>query len=390
VRMHVPYKAALGVVGLAAAAAFASVYWRSSYRPVSAPAPISPVPVVTALVQQHDEPIILSGLGTVQALNTASIQSQVTGVLEEVDFVEGQSVKRGDILAKIDPRLYQAALAQAQGQLAKDTALHAQAESDLARYQALGREDSIALQQVADQKFLVAQDAAAMEADKGMVASDQTQLDYTILRAPFDGVTGLLQIQIGNLIQPTNTTGIVVLTQVQPISVVFILPNADIATVQTAMAKGPVQATVYDQSGVKQLDVGTLLSINNQAAPTSGTVQLKAIFPNEHYQLWPGTFVNVDLTTSVVPNALTIPTNALQQNDKGQFVYVVGADKRVSVRPVELAQRLHAVALISKGLQAGETVVVQGQYRLTPGTPVVATAPSEAPNPSTASSGMLP
>jgi membrane fusion protein, multidrug efflux system len=389
VRMHVPYKSALGVVGLAAAA-FAFVYWRSSDRPVSAPAPISPVPVVTALVQQHDEPIIISGLGTVQALNTASIQSQVTGVLEEVDFVEGQSVKRGDILAKIDPRLYQAALTQAQGQLAKDTALHAQAESDLARYQALGREDSIALQQVADQKFLVAQDAAAMEADRGMIASAQAQLDYTTLRAPFDGVTGLLQIQIGNLIQPTNTMGIVVLTQVQPIAVVFILPNADITAVQVAMAKGPVQATVYDQSGAKKLDVGTLLSINNQAVPTSGTIQLKAIFPNQHRQLWPGTFVNVDVTTSVVPDALTIPTNALQQNDKGQFVYVIGADKRVSVRPVEVAQRLHAVALISKGLQTGETVVVEGQYRLTPGTPVVVTSPSEASNPSTASAGMLP
>ena len=156
------------------------------------------------------------------------------------------------------------------------------------------------------------------------------------------------------------------------------------------MARGPVQATVYDQSGSNELDVGTLLSINNQAAPTSGTVQLKAIFPNQHRQLWPGTFVNVDLTTSVIRNALTIPTDALQQNDQGQFVYVVGADNRVAIRPVEVAQRLHAVALISKGLQAGETVVVQGQYRLTPGTVVAAAAPSGAPNPSTASAGMLP
>ena len=388
-RMRVPYKSALGVVGLAAVA-LALVYWRFADQPASAPAAASPVPVVTAQVQRHDEPIVLSGLGTVQALNTASIQSQVTGVLEEVDFVEGQTVKKGDVLAKIDRRLFEAALAQAQGQLAKDTALHAQAQSDLARFQKLGKEDSIALQQVADQQFLVAQDAAAMEADRGLIASDQAQLDYTILRAPFDGVTGLLQIQIGNLIQPSNTMGIVVLTQVQPIAVVFILPQADIAPVQTAMAKGPVQATVYDQSGAEQLDVGTLLSINNQAMPTSGTVQLKAIFQNQQRQLWPGTFVNVDLTTSVVPNALTIPTNALQQNDKGQYVYVVGADKRVSVRPVEVAQRLHAVALISKGLQAGETVVVQGQYRLTPGTLVVATAPSDAPSPSTASAGMLP
>ena len=387
--MHVPYKPLLGFVGLAGAA-FAVVHFRSADEPRSVDGPASPVPVVTAQVQQHDEPIVLSGLGTVEALNTASIQSQVTGVLEQVNFTEGQTVKKGDVLAKIDPRLYQAALEQAQGQLAKDTALHAQAESDLARYQKLGTENSIALMQVADQQFLVAQDAAAMKTDQGLINTDQTNLDYTTLRAPFDGVTGLLQIQIGNLIQPTNTTGIVVLTQVQPISVVFTLPNADIAAVQAAMARGPVQATVYDQSGKKQLDVGTLLAINNQATTTTGTVQLKAIFPNHERQLWPGTFVNVDLTTSVVKNALTIPTNALQQNNNGQFVYVVGADKRVSVQPVEVAQRLHAIALISKGLKAGETVVVQGQYRLTPGTLVAATAPSSAVNPSTASSGMLP
>jgi membrane fusion protein, multidrug efflux system len=365
------------------------LHWRRDRDQLPA-APASPVPVVTAQVLQRDEPIVLTGIGTVQALNTASIQSQVTGVLEEVDFTEGQTVKKGDVLAKIDPRLYQAALEQAQGQLAKDTALHAQAESDLARYQKLGTENSIALMQVADQQFLVAQDAAAMKTDQGLINTDQTNLDYTTLRAPFDGVTGLLQVQIGNLIQPSNTTGIVVLTQVQPISVVFTLPNADIGPVQAAMARGPVQATVFDQSGTKKLDVGTLLAISNQAATTSGTVQVKAIFPNDERQLWPGTFVNVDLTTSVVHNALTIPTNALQQNDKGQFVYVVGADNRVSIEPVEVTQRLHAVALISKGLQAGDTVVVQGQYRLTPGILVAATKASEAPNPSTASAGMLP
>jgi multidrug efflux system membrane fusion protein len=387
--MHVPYKSALGLV-VSAAAAFAVIHWRSADQPASTRAAASPVPVVIAQVQQHDEPIVLSGLGTVEALNTASIQSQVTGVLEEVDFTEGQTVKRGDVLAKVDPRVYEAALKQAQGQLARDTTLHAQAESDLARYQKLGTENSIALQQVADQQFLVAQDAAAMKTDQGVIDTDQTNLDYTTLRAPFDGVTGLLQIQIGNLIQPTNTTGIVVLTQVQPISVVFTLPNAEIAPVQEAMARGPVQATVYDQSGAKQLDVGTLLAINNQATTTTGTVQLKAIFPNHERQLWPGTFVNADLTTSVVKNALTVPTNALQENNNGQFVYVVGADKKVSVQPVEVTQRLHAVALIAKGLQAGETVVVQGQYRLTPGTLVVATAPSNVLNTSTASSGMLP
>ena len=387
--MRMLTKLALIVVALGAAA-FAIIRWRSIDEPRSASLPTSPVPVVTTLVQQRDEPIVLTGIGTVQALNTASIQSQVTGMLDQVNFVEGQTVKKGDILAQIDPRLFQAALAQAQAQLAKDTALHAQAQSDLARFQKLSTEDSIALQQVADQQFLVAQDAAAMQADQAMIDSDKTNLAFTTLRAPFDGVTGILQTDIGNLIQPTDTTPIVVLTQMQPIAVIFTLPQADIPAVQEALARGPLEATAYDQGGRKELDKGKLLLVNNQATTTSGTVELKAIFPNERRQLWPGTFVNVDLTTSVVPNALIVPVNAVQQNNNGQFVYVVGADKKVSVQPVEVEQRMHGVALIAKGLQAGETVVVQGQYRLTPGTLVVAAEPSDAPNPTPASAGMLP
>jgi membrane fusion protein, multidrug efflux system len=269
VRMHVTYK--LGIVGLAATV-FAFVYWRFTGDHASPSAPIAPVPVVTALVRQHDEPIALSGLGTVAALNTASIQSQVTGVLEEVDFTEGETVKgrdpRQDRPSSLPGRPGAGPRTIGQGH-------RPSCPSGIrsARYQKLGTENSIALQQVADQQFLVAQDAAAMEADRGMINMDQTNLDYTTLRAPFDGVTGILQTEVGNLIQPTNTTGIVVLTPVQPIAVVFILPQADIAAVQTALAKGPVQATVYDQSGSKQLDVGKLLTINNQALPSSGTVQ---------------------------------------------------------------------------------------------------------------------
>jgi multidrug efflux system membrane fusion protein len=353
-------------------------------------APPRSIPVVEATVQRQDVPVVVSGIGTVQALNTATIHVQVTGLLEEVDFTEGQLVKRGDILAKIDPRVYQATLLQYQGQLAKDTALHAQAQADLQRYQALGKEDSIALQQVQDQLMLVEQDAGLMRSDQGLIDGAQTQLDYTTLRAPFDGVTGLRLIDIGNVVHPTDTTGIVVVTQVQPISVVFTLPAIDIAPVQAAIARGPVQAIVYDQADVKQLDVGTLLLINNQADPSSGTVQLKANFANERNQLWPGTFVNVSLTTSVVKDALTVPTDALQQNDSGQFVYVVGAENKVSIRPVEVAQRLHAVALISKGLSGGETVVVQGQYRLTPGALVAAAPAPRVPDTSTGSAGMLP
>ena len=227
---------------------------------------------------------------------------------------------------------------------------------------------------VADQQFLVAQDAAAMEADRGMIASDQAQLDYTTLRAPFDGVTGLLQIQIGNLIQPTNTMGIVVLAQVQPIAVVFILPNADIAAVQAGYGERTgcrrrlmIKPTTAD---VERLPVHQGQAADFRYGSAQGDI------PESTSSALAWDVRQCSTTTSVVPNALTIPTNALQQNDKGQFVYVVGADKRVSVRPVEVAQRLRGIALISKGLQAGETVVVQGQYRLTPGTPVVAMAPS--------------
>jgi multidrug efflux system membrane fusion protein len=374
--MRAVYK--LGLSAIVLGVLITVIYSRSAVRSRSPVAGVSPVPVVTAQVQQRDVPIVLTGLGTVQALNTATIHVQVTGLLEEVDFSEGQLVKRGDVLARIDPRVFEATLAQFQGQLAKDTALHAQAQADLQRFQMLGKEDSIAAQQVQDQQMLVAQDGA------------KTQLDYTTLRAPFDGVTGLRLIDIGNVVHPTDTTGIVVVTQVQPISVAFTLPAADIPPVQAAIARGPVQATVYNQAGVKQLDVGTLLLINNQADPLSGTVQLKANFPNKQNQLWPGTFVNVSVTTSVVKDALTAPTDAVQQNDSGQYVFVVGADNRVTPRSVEVAQRLQGVALISKGLRAGETVVVQGQYRLTPGALVAAAPASGVPNSSTASAGMLP
>jgi membrane fusion protein, multidrug efflux system len=399
--MRIVYKLALGVLALGAAiAGIMHVMTADQTRSVLVPA--LPVPVVTALVQQRDEPIILTGLGAVQALNTATIHSQVTGLLEEVEFTEGQLVKRGDILARIDPRLYEATLAQYQGQLAKDTALHAQAQADLQRYQALGREDSIALQQVQDQKLLVEQDAGLMQSDQGLVDGAKTQLDFTTLRAPFDGVTGIRLLDVGNIIYPprssttstqpnADSNAVVVITQIQPISVVFTLATKDIPSVQAALARSkPLQAIVYDQSGAKQLDVGTLLLINNQADTSSGTVQLKANFPNAQRQLWPGVFVNVELVTSVVHNALTVPTDALQQNDHGQFVFVVGADNKVAVRQVEVAQRQHAVALISKGLKAGEPVVVQGQYRLTPGVPVAEAPASEVANKTTASSGMLP
>jgi multidrug efflux system membrane fusion protein len=383
------HKVGLGVIALALLG-FAFLQYRAgsvSKPPAASPAP---VPVVAASVQQHDVPLILTGLGTVQALNAATIRGQVTGILERIDFTEGQMVKRGDVLAEIDPRIFQAQLDQARAQHARDQALLTNQEINLRRNEPLQQRGFASEQQVTGEQAQISQTQSTIKADQALIDNAQTQLDFATLRAPFDGVTGIRLVDIGNVIRPADPGGIVVLTQLQPISVIFTLPAAEIGTVQEALARGPVAATVYDQAGSRQLDTGTLLLINNQADPNSGTVQLKATFPNAQRQLWPGTFVNVQVTTSVLKDALTIPTNAVQQNDQGEFVFVVGADHKVSTRPVKVGQRVRGIALVSEGLNTGETVVVQGQYRLTPGTVVAASEPAQVPNTTTGSAGMLP
>ncbi len=365
-------------------------YGASPAPPAPAAPPQAPVPVVTAPVRKQNVPITLTGVGTVNALNVATIRSQVTGYLQSADFKEGEFVRRGDVLARIDPRLYRARLEQAQAQLAKDQALLANQKTNLARNEPLLQKGFATDQQVVSERAQIAQTESAVKGDQAAIDSAQTELDFATLRAPFDGVTGIRRVDIGNIINPTDPGGIVVLTQVQPISVLFTLPTGDIAAVQAALTRGAVPATVYDQSGDRTLDTGTLLLINNQADPQSGTVQLKAIFPNAERQLWPGSFVNAAVTTSVETGALTIPTNALQLSDKGQFVYVVGGDDTVSVRPVKVRQRTRGVALVAEGLKEGETVVVQGQYRLKPGTRITPASPDQVPDTSTASAGMLP
>jgi multidrug efflux system membrane fusion protein len=367
-----------------------------AYRHEAAPPPASnagvaaPVPVVTAAVRKQDVPITLTGVGTVNALNVATIRSQVTGYLQSADFTEGQFVRRGDVLARIDPRIYQARLEQAQAQLAKDQALLTNQKTNLARNEPLLQKGFATDQQVVSERAQIAQTESALKGDQAAIDYAQTELDFATLRAPFDGVTGIRRIDIGNIVNPTDPGGIVVLTQVQPISVLFTLPTSDIAAVHAALTRGPVAATAYDQSGDRKLDTGSLLLINNQADPKSGTVQLKAVFPNAERQLWAGSFVNAEVTTSVEKGALTVPTNALQLSDKGQFVYVVGSDDTVSVRPVKVRQRTRGIALVSEGLKDGETVVVQGQYRLKPGTRVAPANPDQVPDTSTATAGMLP
>lgn len=360
--------------------------------PAPAPGPSQPeaVPVVEAQVRVQDVPTILSGIGTVKAFNAATIRSQVSGLVQSVDFTEGQPVKQGERLAQVDPRPYQARLDQAQAQLERDRAQLANVKVNLDRNLPLLSRGFATEQTVADQRAQVAQLEATVKFDQGALDDARTQLSYTTLVAPFAGITGVRQLDIGNIIHPTDANGLVVVTQVQPISVLFTLPSSAIDAVQDALAAGTVKAVAYDQSGRTALDTGTLLLINNEADPNTGTVQLKATFPNAKRRLWPGMFVNVELVTATVKNALTIPTNALQQSDQGQFVYVVGADRTVSVRPVEIGQRLRGMALVSKGLTTGETVVVQGQYRLTAGATVRSAPPEQVADSSPATAGMLP
>lgn len=378
--------AALGALGLGLGVAR---YREESVR-ARPEASFPAVPVVTASVRQEDVPIILRGIGTVQALNRALIRSQVTGYLESLSFTEGQTVRRGDVLARLDPRIYQAKLGTAEANLGRDQALLTNRQVNLQRNEPLLQRGFASEQAVTGEKAQIAQSENIVKGDQAALDYARTELDFATLRAPFDGVTGIRLIDIGNIIQPSDPGGIVVLTQVQPISTVFTLPTDDIPQVQAALAKGPVRTTIYNQAGTRKLDEGPLLLIDNEAKPKSGTVQLKVNTPNAERQLWPGAFVNAEVTTSVVKDALTIPTDAVQQNDAGQYVFVVGPGHKVAIRPIQVTQRVRGVALISDGLKAGETVVVQGQYSLVPGTEVVAAKPGEVADTTTGTAGMLP
>lgn len=398
-------KSGLAVAVMALLSASAVIYGRPHPEGIaSAVEAPQPIPVVAATVERTDAPLVLTGLGTVAPLNTATVRSQITGLVTSVDFQEGQFVKKGDLLAQIDPRTYQAQLDQAEATLAHDKAHLSNAQENLQRYTKLAKQDSIAAQQVADQQSAVEELTAQIKGDQANVENARAQLSYASLVAPFDGVTGFRLLDVGNIIHPPTASAstqanagiqdaLVVITQVQPIDVIFSLATTSLPAVQQAMAKGPLQAIAYSQNDKTELDAGTLRVVNNQADSGSGTVQLKAEFPNQKRQLWPGAFVNVRLILSTQKNGLTIPLDAVQQGPEGPVVYVVGADRKIELRHVSMRQSLNGRALIDEGLHAGETVVVRGQYRLTPGALVTLANPDNpnaVPNPTTATAGMLP
>jgi multidrug efflux system membrane fusion protein len=330
-----------------------------------------PQTIRDAQVTTADVPIILNQLGAVTPLATVTVRTQINGQLQQIAFTEGQMVKAGDFLAQIDARPYEATLAQNEAQLAKDTALFNQAQSDLQRYEVLGKQDSIAQQQVTDQQFLVRQDRAAMASDQAQIDSAKLNITYCHIVAPVGGRVGLRQVDQGNYVQTTDANGIVVLTELEPISVIFTVPEDNLPQIQARMKTGAtLPVAIYDRANVTKLADGKLANLDNQIDVTTGTVKLRAMFDNKDDSLFPQQFVNARLTVDTLPNAVVAPNAAIQQGAQGAFVYVVNDDNTVSVRQIKTGPVDGERTAILSGLKAGENVVIDGVDRLREGAKV--------------------
>jgi membrane fusion protein, multidrug efflux system len=357
---------------LTAAAAGGLVFWHQS-RAKPEPEPTAsdqPTPVVAGTVKSGPVPIYLRGVGTVIAFNNVVVRSQITGPLVQVSFTQGQPVHKGDVLAEIDPRPYQAQLDQAIANRDRDQAQFVNAQTNLGRYVPLQAKGFATGQLVDTQKAQVAQMQATVKADEAVIESARVNLSYTKLTAPIDGITGIRQIDEGNIIHPTDANGLVDVTQIQPISLIFTLPETTFVEIQQEMTAGPIKVFAYSQDDRTRLDEGELLLIDNQINQTTGTIRLRATFPNAKRLLWPGELVNARLLLKTEPKGLTVPASTVQQGPKGSYVYVIGPDQSVQLRMVHVAQIDEGQALIDSGLKADETVVVDGQYKLQPGTHV--------------------
>jgi len=357
-----PQSAAPGATGQAKAPAGAG---RRGMRA----GPLAPVQAATA--SEQAVPRYLSGLGTITAANTVTVRSRVDGQLLALHFAEGQQVKAGDLLAEIDPSQFKVALAQAQGQLAKDKATLANARRDLARYQQLVKSNLVSRQELDAQQALVSETEGTIKADEASVASAQLQLDWSRITAPVDGRVGLKQVDIGNQISSGDTTGIVVITQTHPIDLIFTLPENDIATVMQAKKTGkPLTVEAWDRTNSRKLSEGVLLSLDNQIDATTGTIKVKARFNNEDDTLFPNQFVNARMLVDTEQNAVVIPSAALQMGNEGHFVWVLNEENKVSKHLVKIGIQDSQKVVISAGISAGDRVVTDGIDRLTEGAKV--------------------
>ncbi len=359
------------IVALAGGGGFTLMRGSASKIPAAPPAP-PPVPIVAATVAQHDVPIYLTGVGTVIAFNTVAVRSQIQGQIVSIDFTEGQPVHTGDLLAQIDPRPYQAQIDQLTANRDRDQAQLANALTNLNRYTPLAQKGYATPQLLDTQKAQVSQLQSAVKADEALIEAANVQLSYTRLTSPIDGVTGIRQIDVGNIISPANTNGVVVVTQLEPISLIFTLPETDLPKIQQQQqkTKEPLTVLAYSQDNTIKLDQGTLGLVNNEILQTTGSIQLKANFINKAHLLWPGELVNARLLLDTRHDGLTVPASVVQQGPKGAYAYVVNPDGSVAIRPIKVAQISDGQALIDSGLEANEQVVVDGQYKLQPGTHV--------------------
>jgi multidrug efflux system membrane fusion protein len=356
-------------VVLAAGTGFALMA-KSASKSSAVPPP--PVPIVAGAVAQHDVPIYLTGVGTVVAYNTVVVRSQIQGQLVSIDFTEGQTVHAGDLLAQIDPRPYQAQIEQLTANRDRDQAQLTNALANLDRYTSLAKTGDATPQLLDTQKAQVSQLQNAVKSDSALIDAANIQLSYTRLTSPIEGIVGIRQIDIGNVIHPTDPNGLVVATQVEPISVIFTLPETDLPEIQQQQlqTKTPLTVFAYSQDGKIQLGQGKLTLVNNEILQTTGSIQLKAEFPNKAHRLWPGELISMRLLLDTRHDGLTVPASVVQQGPQGSYAYVINADGTVAIRSVKVAQISDGQALMDSGLKADEQVVVDGQYKLQPGTHV--------------------
>jgi multidrug efflux system membrane fusion protein len=338
------------------------------------------VPVLAATPRVQDVPVYLDGVGAIRALNTVTVRSQVDGKLIAVNFTEGQDVKKGDVLGEIDPALYQATYDQAVAKKAQDQAQLANQRIDLTRYEQLAATNAGSKQQADTQRALVAQTEALIKADQAAIDNAAATLSYTKIVAPLSGRAGLRQVDQGNIIHASDTTGLVVITQLQPIAVWFSLPQQQIMRVNAAAAKGTLAVDVFGNDGITVIDTGKLTGIDNQVDQTTGTLRLKAEFPNATFQLWPGQFVNVRLKVETLMQALVVPTSAVQRGPIGTFSYVIGEDNVVSAKPVTVTQQNEHDAVIASGLSPNDRVVTTGFANLSDGSKVIVGRDDQTPS----------
>jgi multidrug efflux system membrane fusion protein len=347
-----------------------------------------PVSVTTAKTRIEDVPVTIDAVGTVQALNSVTIRTQVDGRLLRLAFTEGQDVKTGDVLAEIDPALYKAQYDQAVAKKAQDEANLANARVDLTRYEKLVSGKFLSTQQYATQKALVAQLEAQVRADQAAIDNARTTLDYATIRSPIDGRVGIRLVDVGNILHPSDQTGIVVVTQLKPINIVFTLPQQALPAVQKAQASGAAKVRALGPDNATVIATGELKVVDNQIDQLTGTVKLKAIFANDGLNLWPGQFVNVRLMLDTIPHAVVAPSPAVQRGPNGAFVYVLGEDGRAHMRNVTTGRQDENIVVVTSGLEPGTTIVTSGFSRLSDGaatrvmnpeeTSAAAAAPEEA------------